>query len=88
MKDFSKWTCGLLLVAGLVLPVIGGCEGRVRVYDEYHHDYHHWDHREDRAYRFYYSDRHAEYRDYNSLSKNEQAAYWNWRHAHPDAGHS
>jgi hypothetical protein len=61
-----------------------GCAGRVRVYDEYHSDYHTWDRNEDRAYRGYWNERHEPYRDYNKLNKDEQKDYWNWRHEHSD----
>jgi hypothetical protein len=61
-----------------------GCAGRVRVYDEYHSDYHDWNHDEDVRYRAYLSDRHEPYRDYNKLSKDQQKDYWNYRHDHPD----
>jgi len=68
----------LIAVAGL------GCAGRVRIYDEYHSDWHTWDHNEDVAYRSYWNERHEPYRDYNKLNKGEQKDYWNWRHDHPD----
>jgi hypothetical protein len=61
-----------------------GCAARVRVYDEYHSDYHVWDHNEDVAFRAYWSEHHEPYRDYNKLNKDEQRDYWNWRHDHPD----
>jgi len=74
-----------LLAGGLLLAVAGiGCGGRVRVYDEYHRDYHHWNHDEDRAYRSYWNNRHEGYRDYNHLNRDEQKDYWNWRHNHQD----
>jgi hypothetical protein len=87
MRRRTYWTCwSVLLLAAFILPLTSGCEGRVRIYDEYHHDYHHWDAREDRAYRLYFSDRGIEYREYSRLRPDEQRAYWNWRHDHPDAG--
>ena len=61
-----------------------GCTGRVRIYDEYHRDYHHWNRSEDGAYRRYWSERHEQYREYNKLDQDEQRNYWNWRHGHPD----
>jgi len=69
------------LAAGLLIAVGGsGCAGRVRVYDEYHSDWHHWDHDEDGYYRRYWGERHESYRDYNKLNKDEQRDYWHWRH--------
>ena len=74
------------LAASLALSVGSfGCASRVRVYDEYHSDYHYWDRNEQFAYRNYWNERHEPYRDYNKLNKDEQRNYWNWRHDHPDA---
>ena len=75
-------TC--LAASLLVLAAGSGCAGRARVYDEYHSDYHHWDHGEDLAYRRYWNDRHEQYRDYKSLNKDDQKRYWDWRHEHRD----
>ena len=73
------------LVAGLFAVVAAsGCAGRVRVYDDYHSDWHHWNRYEDREYRGYWNQRHEPYRDYNRLNKDEQRNYWNWRHDHDD----
>ncbi len=55
-----------------------------RVYDPYHKDYHNWDDREDGVYRHWLEDRHEAYRDFNSLKRNQQRAYWNWRHEHEE----
>lgn len=55
-----------------------------RVYDRSHKDYHNWDDNEDRAYRQYLGDQHIAYRDISRLKRNQQTAYWNWRHEHPD----
>jgi hypothetical protein len=68
----------------LVAILISGCAGRVRVYDEYHSDYHTWDHNEDVEYQSYWNERHQPYRNYNKLNKDEQKDYWNWRHDHSD----
>ena len=57
---------------------------QVRVYDRYHHDYHRWDDREDRAYRGYLVERHREYVVYARQPRPEQRRYWTWRHAHLD----
>lgn len=82
IKRILSSTC---LSASLLITVASsGCAGRVRVYDEYHSDYHVWDHNEDVAYRSYWNERHEPYRGYNKLNKDEQRDYWNWRHAHPD----
>jgi len=73
----------LLAASFLIGMAISGCAGRVRVYDEYHSDYHVWDHNEVVAYHRYWDDHHQPYRDYNKLNKDEQRDYWNWRHSNP-----
>lgn len=77
----------ILAASFLFVSGISGCTGRVRVYDGYHRDYHHWDHDEDDAYRRYLGEHHEDYRDYNKLNKDQQRDYWNWRHDHNDSDH-
>jgi hypothetical protein len=60
-----------------------GCAGRVRVYDEWHGDYHGWNNHEEVVYRGYLSDNHREYHPFNTLSRDDQKAYFDWRHNHP-----
>jgi hypothetical protein len=77
----------LLLAAAALAPIaMSGCAARVRVYDEYHSDYHDWNDREDRAYRLWLAERHYEYREYARLNIEQQREYWNWRHNHPGTG--
>ena len=57
---------------------------RTRYYDRDHRDYHVWNDREDRSYRIYLGQRHAEYRDFHEVHPRQQSAYWKWRHKHPD----
>ncbi|MFI5092700.1 MAG: hypothetical protein WCE50_03725 [Candidatus Acidiferrum sp.] len=57
---------------------------QTRVYDRSHKDYHQWNDNEDRAYRRYLGEQHEDYRDYSKLKRNQQTAYWNWRHRNPD----
>lgn len=85
MSQFNRILSSACLAFALLFSVANmGCAGRVRVYDEYHNDYHRWDHGEDLAYRQYLGERHESYRDYNNLNKDEQKDYWNWRHSHPN----
>ena len=59
---------------------------REHVYqDRDHHDEHHWDKREDRAYRMYLREQHRRYRTFDRMNDRDQAAYWEWRHEHPDS---
>jgi hypothetical protein len=55
-----------------------------RVYDQEHKDYHNWDTNEDHVYRQYLGDQKMDYRDYDKLNRDQQNAYWNWRHSHND----
>jgi hypothetical protein len=71
----------LLLVAALAGPS-AGCAARI--YDEPRQDYHHWNGREERAYRVYLAERHREYREFGRLERRDQEEYWEWRHSHPD----
>ena len=75
---------GSSFILALALAGAIGCAGRVSVYDEPHHDYHHWDRHEDASFRVYLGERHMEYRDFNRLSASEQSDYWGWRHDHPN----
>ena len=87
MTRTYRFTSTILLAAASLAPLaLTGCAARMRVYDEYHSDYHYWNDREDRAYRMWCAEQRREYREYARLNKEEQREYWNWRHAHPDAG--
>jgi hypothetical protein len=66
-----------------VTLTIAGCAGRVRIYDQWHGDYHRWDDHEEVVYRGYLRDNHRDYHPYASLSVEDQHAYLNWRHEHP-----
>ena len=61
-----------------------GCTGEVRIRDEYHGDWHRWNHDEDFSYRQYLEERHEEYREYSRLNSDEQKDYWKWRHGRPE----
>jgi hypothetical protein len=54
-------------------------------HDKAHHDDHHWDGREDQAYRMYGNEHHYKYREFHTLNAHEQQSYWGWRHKHSDA---
>ncbi|MBV9344946.1 MAG: hypothetical protein JO341_03605 [Gammaproteobacteria bacterium] len=45
---------------------------------------HHWDDREDLAYRRYLEERHEAYVEFQRQNAEEQRAYWDWRARHPD----
>jgi hypothetical protein len=54
------------------------------VYDRDHRDYHVWNSREDGEYRRYLAERHRRYLTYARLRREQQRAYWRWRHTHRD----
>lgn len=86
MRQAHRYLAPLFLAVALMAPIANtGCAARVRVYDPYHSDYHHWDDDEDRAYRQYLGERHEGYRGFSKLNHDEQHEYWNWRHQHRDA---
>jgi len=86
MFHAKRFISAILLAAASLAPLaVSGCAARVRVYDEYHSDYHYWNDREDHAYRLWLAERHYQYREFARLNHEEQRDYWNWRHSRPDA---
>jgi hypothetical protein len=84
MRRKSSIFTSLLLAAALITPVVSvGCAGHVGIYDEWHGDYHRWDDHEEVVYRGYLADNHKDYHPFNQLSKDDQKAYFDWRHNHP-----
>lgn len=71
----------------LFLIVASGCAARVRVFDEEHRDYHHWDRAEVVYYQRWEVETHRDHRDFGRRSDNEKKEYWNWRHEHSDHDH-
>ncbi len=97
MKSAYRYLSFVILTAALTAPIAIRTNAaaqddhrddkkQTRVYDRSHKDYHNWDDNEDRFYRQYLGDQHKDYREYSKLNRNQQNAYWNWRHEHPD-GH-
>ena len=83
MGHLSRCSRILMPSAVLAAPLLSAaCAARVRVYDQYHTDYHRWNRGEDRYYRRYLGERHQNYRDYRRLNEAQQRDYWNWRHDH------
>jgi hypothetical protein len=85
---------GLLLGAALIAPVVVRAEDHPynkryydnrRYYDRAGRDYHVWNEEENRAYNFYLSDQHLPYREWRTVKGADQAAYFRWRHTHPDS---
>ena len=98
MQRLYRYFAALLLGATLIAPV--GIQAAnpqeehrereqqqraKRYYDREHKDYHNWDANEDSAYRRWMTEeRHEQYRDFGRLKRDQQTAYWSWRHQHPD----
>ncbi|MGB8028627.1 MAG: hypothetical protein WCF30_03090 [Terracidiphilus sp.] len=80
VRSFSRRFAPMLLAAAIALPVLcNGCTGSVRVYDPYYHDYHVWA-SETPYYTQWEHDTHRDHMDFNKRSKDDQKAYWDWRH--------
>jgi hypothetical protein len=56
-----------------------------RYYDKNGKDWHDWNDNENNAYRRYQQDHHKAGNDFAKASSREQAAYFKWRHAHPNS---
>ena len=69
-----------LLGAALIIPVAmttTALRADDRVYhDREHKDDHHWDSREDRAYRSWAKENHRKYTQFSRLREDDQQAYW------------
>jgi hypothetical protein len=56
-----------------------------RYYDDtVNNDRHRWDSREERAYRRWEAEQRMEHVAYERRAADQQRAYWNWRHSHPN----
>ena len=75
---------GAALIAPAATPVLLRAEDHV-YHDTDRSDNHHWDRREDKAYRIWLKGNHRKYRDFAKLKEEDQRAYWAWRHQHSDA---
>jgi hypothetical protein len=59
---------------------ITGCASGGLYYDSYGHDYHRWNHGEDRYYQRWESQTHRSHTSFQRRSAADQHAYWGWRH--------
>lgn len=84
MRTLLRYLSSFVLGVALLLSI--GCAEQhgYRVYDPYYHDYHHWDRHEDVYYRQWEAEHHRQDRDFHRLDRDDQQAYWNWRHSHGD----
>jgi hypothetical protein len=81
MGSKFRYFAPLLLAAAIACPLFTtGCAVHARVYDPYYHDYHaragetvyynQWEH-----------DTHRDHQDLEKRNKEDQKAYWDWRHS-------
>jgi hypothetical protein len=61
-----------------------GDEPPRRYYDNDRREWHDWNEREERSYRFFLSSNGRVYIDFSSAPVNLQIQYWSWRRGHPD----
>jgi hypothetical protein len=80
----KKLAVGTLLLSAGLLAGCGGGHVAVgyRAYDPYYSDYHTWDDHEGVYYNQWIGESHHPRRDYRRLNRNDQRAYWQWRHNH------
>uniref|UniRef100_Q028B7 Uncharacterized protein n=1 Tax=Solibacter usitatus (strain Ellin6076) TaxID=234267 RepID=Q028B7_SOLUE len=81
-----RYLTTLLLGAAMCAPVVMQAEEHPkRYYDRDRRDYHEWNERENRAYRHWLeAERHSVYHPWAKARRDEQRAYWRWRHDHAD----
>jgi hypothetical protein len=74
------YRAALVLAAAMAdASMLSGCMTHL---DEDGSAEHHWNARENTAYRHYLADQHLEYREFSSLTPPEQRAYGEWRDHH------
>jgi hypothetical protein len=83
-RFFHSVLLGAALLAPVATPVVLRAQEHV-YHDAVRNDDHHWDQREDKAYRIWVKENHRKYRDFAKLKAEDQRAYWAWRHQHSDA---
>ncbi len=89
MHRAHHYLAALFVTAALTAPVAikaapARQEDRDRVYDKEHKDYHHWDDKENAAWKRFLAEKHRKEHEFAKANEKEQAEYWEWRHSHPD----
>ncbi len=80
MHSVARRLVPMVFATALALPILcTGCTGTVRVYDPYHHDYHGWA-AEEPYYNQWEHDTHRDHVEFKARNKDDQKAYWDWRH--------
>ena len=75
-------TITAVTLAAILGSVTLGCAVEGRYYDPAYHDYHRWNSEEIGYFHRYWDERREQYREYRSLSEEQQRDYWNWRHGY------
>lgn len=78
-----------LCTALVALGMLTGCAGArigvgYRYYDPGHADYHVWSDSESGYYNQWVIENRRQNREFRKLRREDQQAYWQWRHDHPD----
>ena len=88
MNRKGLFIAALFLTAALVAPLASKVSATpqvtVRFYDRDHKDYHNWDENEGRYYETYRHDHRGYSVEFKHTTREQQRAYWRWRHEHPD----
>jgi hypothetical protein len=91
MRRIHHGLAALFVAASLTAPVAIVAtpahqeeKDRDRVYDKEHKDYHHWDEKEDAAWKRFLAEKHRKDHEFAKANEKEREEYWNWRHNHPD----
>jgi hypothetical protein len=87
-KPHSSLIASCLTASLFAAVLLTGCEAHVgvgyRVYDPYYGDYHVWNDPEIGYYNQWVVETHRPHRDFRKLSREDQHAYWTWRHTRGD----
>ena len=87
VRLFNAALLGAALFASTTLAptVLRAQEQNHTYHDKKHNDDHQWNNQENQAYNVWVKDNHRKDLEFSKLKKNDQQAYWNWRHEHSDA---
>ena len=88
MRKIPRFLASAFLGAALsgplaIMPVTLHAQDRV-YHDKERNEDHHWDKKEDKAYRMYLKEKHRKYGDFARQKEEDQQDYWKWRHEHSD----
>lgn len=82
MKYLGAAAFAVTLITSVAVPSLRAEDKRY--YDKEHKDYHQWNESEEKTYHQYWEEQKHPYVDWNHAKAEQRAAYWKWRHEHPD----